>query len=72
MTLPSPPTKDSLLEASTKFNPVRSIDRSFRRLTMGLAISVGLILLWIAYSLLEIALPAIQTFGLGFLVDSTC
>jgi phosphate transport system permease protein len=32
---------------------------------------VGLILVWITYSLLVIALPAIQAFGLGFLVDST-
>jgi len=68
---PSDPTEVSLLEASTSFNLVRSIDRNFRLLTLALAISVGLILIWIAYSLLVIALPAIQTFGLGFLADST-
>ncbi len=68
---PSDPTEVSLLEASTSFNLVRSIDRNFRLLTLALAISVGLVLIWIAYSLLVIALPAIQTFGLGFLADST-
>jgi len=68
---PSDPTEVSLLDASTSFNLVRSIDRNFRLLTLALAISVGLVLIWIAYSLLVIALPAIQTFGLGFLADST-
>ncbi len=71
MTSPSPSSKEDLLEASTRFNPVRAIDQNFRRLTLGLAMSVGAILIWIAYSLLIIAIPAIQTFGLGFLVDST-
>lgn len=61
----------SLLDASTSYSLVRSIDQNFRRLTLGLALSVGAILLWIAYSLLVIALPAIQAFGLGFLADST-
>jgi phosphate transport system permease protein len=68
---PSAPQEKSLLEASTSYNLVRSIDQNFRRLTLGLAISVGAILIWIAYSLLVIALPAIQAFGLGFLADST-
>jgi phosphate transport system permease protein len=71
MTSPSSDPKEGLLEASTRFNPVRAIDQNFRRLTLGLAIGVGAILIWIAYSLFIIALPAIQTFGLGFLVDST-
>jgi phosphate transport system permease protein len=71
MTTQPPAHKDSLAEASARFNPVRSIDRNFRRLTFVLAISVGLILLWIAYSLLVIAFPAIQKFGLEFLTSST-
>lgn len=70
MTSPSS-DPEGLLEASTRFNPVRALDQNFRRLTLGLAIGVGAILIWIAYSLLIIALPAIQTFGLGFLADST-
>ena len=70
-TQPSNSKEVSLLDASTKFNLGRSIDQNFQRLTLALAISVGAILLWIAYSLLVIALPAIQAFGLGFLVDST-
>ena len=68
---PADPKETSLLDASTSYSLVRSIDQNFRRLTLGLAISVGAILLWIAYSLLVIALPAIQAFGLGFLFDST-
>jgi phosphate transport system permease protein len=68
---PSEPQETSLLDASSSYSLVRSIDQNFRRLTLGLAISVGAILLWIAYSLLVIALPAIQAFGLGFLFDST-
>jgi phosphate transport system permease protein len=68
---PSNPKQVSLLDASTRFNLGRSIDQNFQRLTLALAICVGLILLWIAYSLLVIALPAIQAFGLGFLFDST-
>lgn len=71
MTIQPPDPQESLQEASTRFNPVRSIDRNFQRLTYVLAISVGLILIWIAYSLLIIALPAIQKFGWGFLIDST-
>ena len=70
-TQPSSSEEVSLLDASTKFNLGRSIDQNFQRLTLALAISVGAILLWIAYSLLVIALPAIRAFGLGFLVDST-
>jgi phosphate transport system permease protein len=69
---PQPPApKDSLSEASARFNPVRAVDRNFQRLTLLLAICVGVILIWIAYSLLIIALPAIQKFGFGFLTDST-
>ncbi len=66
-----PGRAETLLEASTKFQMVRSIDRNFQRITFGLSICVGLILIWIAYSLLMISLPAIQTFGLGFLFEST-
>lgn len=71
MTKQPPNSHETLLEASTKFQVVRSIDQNFRRVTFTLAICIGLILVWITYSLLVIALPAIQTFGLGFLVDST-
>lgn len=71
MTIQPPDPKETLLEASTRFNPVRAVDRNFQRLTYVLAISVGLILIWIAYSLVVIALPSIQKFGLGFLFDST-
>jgi phosphate transport system permease protein len=71
MTTEPPNSQETLLEASTQFNVVRSIDQNFRRVTFALAIGIGLILVWITYSLLVIALPAIQAFGLGFLVDST-
>jgi phosphate transport system permease protein len=71
MTIQSPAPARSLLEASTSQSVVRSIDKNFQLLTTALAVSVGLILVWIAYSLLIIAIPAIQKFGLGFLFDST-
>jgi phosphate transport system permease protein len=71
MTNQPPNLQETLLEASTKFQVVRSIDKNFQRVTFALAIGIGLILVWITYSLLVIALPAIQTFGLGFLFDST-
>ncbi len=71
MKIQSPASDRSLLETSTSYSLVRSIDKNFRLLTLALAVSVGLVLVWIAYSLLVIALPAIQKFGLGFLFDST-
>ncbi len=71
MTSQPPAPKEPLLAASAKFSMVRSIDQNFRRVTFTLAIGVGVMLVWIAYSLLVIALPAIQKFGWGFLVDST-
>lgn len=71
MTSNSPAPKETLLESSTSYKLERSVDRGFQWLTLGLSISVGLILMWIAYSLFIIALPAIQKFGLGFLTDST-
>lgn len=71
MTSKPPAPEETLLAASTSFKLERSIDRGFQWLTLALAVSVGAILLWIAYSLFVIALPAIQKFGAGFLVDST-
>ncbi len=65
------PSKQTLLQASIEFHPARSIDRIFRWFTLALAISICLILVWIAYSLLIIALPAIEKFGLGFLATTT-
>jgi phosphate transport system permease protein len=71
MTSNSPDPKETLLASSTSYKLERSVDRGFQWLTLGLAVSVGLILMWIAYSLFVIALPAIQKFGLGFLTEST-
>ncbi|MBW4658792.1 MAG: phosphate ABC transporter permease subunit PstC [Drouetiella hepatica Uher 2000/2452] len=62
---------ETLIDSSTKFQPERQINQIFRWLTIALAVCVGLVLLWITYSLLLIALPAIRTFGLGFLTNST-
>jgi phosphate transport system permease protein len=63
--------EETVLDSSSKFQPVRLINQIFRWVTLILAVAVGLILLWITYSLLAIALPAIQEFGLGFLSNST-
>lgn len=60
----------SLIESSGKFHPNRLIDRIFYWLAVAMAVGTGLVLLWIIYSLLTIAFPAISKFGLGFLADS--
>jgi phosphate transport system permease protein len=70
MTL-SPASHETLVESSSQFQPVRLINQIFYWITLVLAVSVGLVLLWITYSLVVIALPAIQAFGLGFLTSST-
>ncbi|HEY9631338.1 MAG TPA: phosphate ABC transporter permease subunit PstC [Coleofasciculaceae cyanobacterium] len=71
MTSLSPGSEETLIDSSLKFQPERLINQIFRWVTIVMAVSVGMILLWITYSLLQIALPAIQAFGLGFLTNST-
>jgi phosphate transport system permease protein len=61
----------SLTEASGKFHPTRLIDRIFYWLTTAMAVATGLVLVWITYSLLAIAFPAVAKFGVGFLASST-
>jgi phosphate transport system permease protein len=58
---------ETLIESSQKFNPVRLIDRIFYWITVAMAVGVGVILLWITWSLLSIAFPAIAKFNIGFL-----
>lgn len=48
----------------------RTIDQSFVWLTAAFAIGVAVVLLLIAFRVATVALPAIQTFGLGFLFTS--
>lgn len=62
---------ESLVDSSKKFSLEKSLDRGFRWLTLVLAVAVGLVLVWITYSLFSIAFPAIAKFGLGFLFSST-
>lgn len=70
MTLLTPIGSENLIDSSAKFSPVRLVNRIFYWLTLLLAIGIGAILVWITYSLLSIALPAISEFGLGFLTSS--
>jgi phosphate transport system permease protein len=67
MTSPTIAQQESLIESSQKFNTPRLIDRIFYWLTVALAVGVGGVLVWITYSLLSIAFPAIAKFNLGFL-----
>jgi phosphate transport system permease protein len=67
MTSPTAFHEENLIASSQKFSSTRLIDRIFYWLTVALAIAVGLILLWITYSLLTIAYPAIAQFNIGFL-----
>jgi phosphate transport system permease protein len=61
--------EESLIESSQKFSSTRLIDRIFYWVTVALAVGVGAVLLWITYSLLSIAFPAIAKFNLGFLTS---
>lgn len=71
MTLVTPAQSETLIESSAKYNPVRQVNSSFYWLTVALAVGVGLILVWITYSLIAIAIPAISQFGVGFFFSST-
>lgn len=66
----SAPQSDSLIESSKKFHPNRLIDRVFYWLTLIFAVGIGAVLVWITWSLFNIALPAISKFGLGFVFSS--
>ncbi|MFM7424220.1 MAG: phosphate ABC transporter permease subunit PstC [Elainella sp.] len=59
--------EETLIESSQKFSAPRLADRIFYWLTVLMAVAVGVILLWITWSLLSIAFPAIAKFNLGFL-----
>lgn len=48
----------------------KSLDRGFVWLTRIFALAIGGILLWIAFQVAKEALPAMQTFGLGFIFQS--
>lgn len=69
MTSQIPAQKETLIDSSQKFNAPRLIDRIFFGLTLLLAVGVGGVLVWITYSLLAIAFPAIAKFNLGFLFN---
>jgi phosphate transport system permease protein len=71
MTSPTISHQETLIESSKKFNAPRLVDRIFFGLTMALAVSIGAVLLWITYSLLSIAFPAIAKFNLSFLFTQT-
>lgn len=71
MTSVTPVQHETLIESSAKFNAVRQTNTVFYWLTVALAVGVGLILVWITYSLVSIGIPAIANFGLGFLTGST-
>ncbi|MBF2049498.1 MAG: phosphate ABC transporter permease subunit PstC [Elainella sp. C42_A2020_010] len=67
MTSPTISNQETLIESSQKFHAPRLIDRIFYWLTVLPAVGIGAVLVWITYSLLSIAFPAIATFNLGFL-----
>ncbi|MEA5580925.1 phosphate ABC transporter permease subunit PstC [Nodularia harveyana UHCC-0300] len=52
-------------------SPARVLDVGFWGLTLLLAISAGAVLLWVILQTAIAAAPAIQEFGLGFLVNTT-
>ncbi len=60
----------SLPPERSRSNLEKNLDRGFRIATAGFAIAIGLILIAIATVVFISALPAIQEFGLGFIVNS--
>ena len=63
-------TEDSPSRART-LDRLRFIDRLFRYLTRGAALGVLLLLSSVIIALISGALPALQTFGFGFLVEQS-
>ncbi|MFQ3614159.1 MAG: phosphate ABC transporter permease subunit PstC, partial [Cyanobacteriota bacterium] len=53
-----------------KMDTSRALDVGFVRLTLALAGFAGIILIWVILQTTEAALPAMQQFGLGFLVTT--
>ncbi|MGY4590842.1 phosphate transport system permease protein [Thermostichus sp. MS-CIW-40] len=66
----SPPNPDIDVDIEKKASPSRAVDVGFVRLTLALAGFAGIILIWVILQTTEAALPAIQQFGLGFLVTA--
>ncbi|PIK92543.1 phosphate ABC transporter permease [Synechococcus sp. 65AY6Li] len=66
----SPPNPDIDVDIEKKASPSRAVDVGFVRLTLALAGFAGIILIWVILQTTEAALPAIQQFGLGFLVTT--
>lgn len=66
----SPPNPDIDVGIEKKASLSRAVDVGFVRLTLALAGFAGIILIWVILQTTEAALPAIQQFGLGFLVTT--
>ena len=66
----SPPNPDIDVDIEKKASLSRAVDMGFVRLTLALAGFAGIILIWVILQTTEAALPAIQQFGLGFLVTA--
>jgi len=66
----SPPNPDIDVDIEKKASLSRAVDVGFVRLTLALAGFAGIILIWVILQTTEAALPAIQQFGLGFLVTT--
>jgi len=64
------PASDSLVAASQKFRSVRLADRIFFWLTALFAVGIGVLLIFIAFELFQVAIPAIREFGLEFLITT--
>lgn len=64
----SHPAQDISIEKKMDFS--RLVDVGFVRLTLALAVFAGIILIWVILQTTEAALPAIQRFGLSFLVTT--
>jgi phosphate transport system permease protein len=70
MTSASTTPNKNIAEASKEFHISKLIDRGFFWLAVFFALAIGLVLVWITWELASIGFPALQEFGLSFLVTT--
>lgn len=71
MTLADRPTEFVKQGLEKRLTTARSLDVGFQWLTLALAIFAGFVLLWVIEQTVQLAMPAIRTFGLGFITGTT-
>ncbi|MBE9194750.1 phosphate ABC transporter permease subunit PstC [Synechocystis sp. LEGE 06083] len=68
-TAPAPYSRTKPL--ASRSNLEKNLEKAFKYLTLAFAVSIGLILVAIALLIFSQSLPAVKTFGLGFVTNNT-